>query len=82
MGWRGPRNPLTVDQGHLLQGRSLTGVIEGDTVPARFIPMLLALHADGSFPFERLVTTFPFADIGAAVAAARAGAVVKPVLVL
>lgn len=82
VGWRGPRNPLTVDQGHLLQGRSLTGVIEGDTVPARFIGQLLRLHADGWFPFERLITTFPFAEIGAAAEAARAGTVVKPVLVL
>ena len=82
VGWRGPRNPLTVDQGHLLQGRTLTGVIEGDTVPGRFIPRLLELHAAGRFPFERLITTFPFADIGAAVAAARAGEEVKPVLVL
>jgi aryl-alcohol dehydrogenase len=71
-----------VDQGHLLQGRTLTGVIEGDTVPGRFIPRLLELHAAGRFPFERLITTFPFADIGAAVDAARRGRVVKPVLVL
>ena len=82
VGWRGPRNPLTVDQGHLLQGRSLTGVIEGDTVPGRFIPQLLELHAAGRFPFERLVQTFPFDRIGEAVEAARAGRVVKPVLVL
>jgi len=82
VGWRGPRNPLTVDQGHLLQGRTLTGVIEGDTVPGRSIPRLLELHAAGRFPFERLITTFPFAEIGAAVDAARRGQVVKPVLVL
>ena len=81
VGWRGPRNPLTVDQGHLLQGRSLTGVIEGDTVPGRFIPRLLELHAAGRFPFERLVQAFPFDRIGEAVDAARAGRVVKPVLV-
>ena len=37
LGFRGPRNPITIDQGHLLFGRTLTGVIEGDIDPHRFI---------------------------------------------
>jgi aryl-alcohol dehydrogenase len=80
VGFRGPRNPVRIDQGHLLYGRSLVGVIEGDVDPHHFIPRLLALQRDGRFPFERLITSFPFADIADAIDAARSGAAIKPVL--
>lgn len=81
LGFRGPRNPVTIDQGRLLFGRSLTGVIEGDVDPRAFVPRLLELQAAGRFPFERLVTRFALDDIAAAVEAARRGDVVKAVLV-
>ena len=77
LGFRGPRNPVTIDQGRLLFGRSLHGVIEGDADPQRFIGRLIDL----GLPLERLVTRYAFADIGEAIAAARSGAAVKPVLV-
>ncbi len=73
-------NNITVDQGHLLLGRTLTGVIEGDTDPHVFIPQLTRLWREGKFPFERLVKTFPFTAINDALDAARSGDVVKPVL--
>jgi aryl-alcohol dehydrogenase len=77
LGFRGPHNPLMIDQGRLLFGRSLHGVIEGDADPQRFIPRLLGL----GLPLERLVTRYPFAAVGEALAAARSGAAVKPVLI-
>ncbi|MFD6549395.1 NAD(P)-dependent alcohol dehydrogenase [Streptomyces sp. NPDC058398] len=66
--------------GLLAKGVRVHGVIEGDSDPGRLIPELVGLHGRGLFPLERLVTTFPFEDIGAAVAALRDGSVVKPVL--
>jgi aryl-alcohol dehydrogenase len=36
-------NDITVDQGHLLFGRTLTGVISGDADPHTFIPRLTRL---------------------------------------
>ncbi|QNP66589.1 NAD(P)-dependent alcohol dehydrogenase [Streptomyces genisteinicus] len=66
--------------GLLAKGVRVHGVIEGDSDPRRFLPELIALHRRGLFPLERLVTTFPFEEIGAAVAAMRDGSVVKPVL--
>jgi aryl-alcohol dehydrogenase len=75
LGYRGPRNPVTVDQGRLLFGRSLHGVIEGDADPQAFIPQLVDL------PLDRLVTRYPFTEIAAALDAARSGAAIKPVLV-
>lgn len=66
--------------GLLSKGVRVHGVVEGDSDPGRFIPELIGLHRRGLFPLERLVTTFPFEDIGAAVAAMEDGSVVKPVL--
>ncbi len=77
LGYRGPRNPITIDQGRLLFGRSIQGVIEGDADPQAFIPRLAGL----GLPLRRLVTTYPFADIASALDAARSGAAIKPVLV-
>ena len=64
----------------LLPGRSLTGILEGDSMPQVFIPELLALHGAGKFPFDRLITHFDFAEINEAEAASNEGRVVKPVL--
>ncbi|MDT0430789.1 NAD(P)-dependent alcohol dehydrogenase [Streptomyces salyersiae] len=66
--------------GLLAKGVRIHGVIEGDSDPGRFIPELIGLYERGLFPLDRLVTTFPFEDIGAAVAAMRDGSAVKPVL--
>jgi aryl-alcohol dehydrogenase len=66
---------------HLMSGgRRLQGIIEGDAVPQLFIPKLLDLYGRGQFPFDRLVRFYPFAQIGDAIAASRAGAAIKPVL--
>ena len=80
VGFRGPKNPVGVNQGHLLQGRSLRGVIEGDADPHELIPQLVQMWADGRFPFDKLITTYAFDDIATAIADFRAGSVVKPVL--
>ncbi|MGX1807526.1 NAD(P)-dependent alcohol dehydrogenase [Nocardia sp. NPDC055321] len=64
----------------VLTGKSVHGCLEGDSVPARFIPELLALHAAGRLPLERLVRPYPHTDIDRALADQRAGHVVKPVL--
>ena len=67
--------------GHLLVGRRLSGVIEGDANPMAFIPRLIELYRAGKFPFDRLVKTFPFSNINEAIEAANSGSVIKPVLV-
>ncbi|MBW8483076.1 NAD(P)-dependent alcohol dehydrogenase [Actinomadura parmotrematis] len=73
--------PYTLDPGLMLSGRTVRGIIEGDAVPQRFIPKLIELWRQGRFPFDRLVATYPLADIGRAEADALAGEVVKPVLI-
>ncbi|GAA3184110.1 MULTISPECIES: NAD(P)-dependent alcohol dehydrogenase [Streptomyces] len=80
VGFQGVDNELTINQGHLLFGRSLVGVIEGDADPQEFIPRMIALHREGRFPFDRLISTFPVEKINEAIDAAHHGAVVKPVV--
>jgi aryl-alcohol dehydrogenase len=78
-GW-GP-NPVQIDLTDvLLRGLTLRGVLEGDSVPEEFIPELISYVVDGRFPVDRLVTEFPFDRIDEAIAAMKAGDVVKPVL--
>lgn len=76
LGFRGPRNPVTVDQGRLLFGRSLHGVIEGDADPRTFIPQLIERGITAAL----FSTPYAFADIGRALADARSGITIKPVL--
>ncbi|WP_040831206.1 NAD(P)-dependent alcohol dehydrogenase [Nocardia jiangxiensis] len=80
VGFQGASNEITIDQGHLLFGRSLVGVIEGDAIPAQFIPRMIELYQAGRFPFDRIIDTFDFADINAAIEAVHAGSVIKAVL--
>lgn len=81
VGFQGLEHEITIDQGHLLLGRRLSGVIEGDADPQKFVPQLIELYREGKFPFDRLVKTYPFEQINEAVAASESGTVIKPVVV-
>lgn len=81
VGVRGRANPIEVDQTKLVgKGQTLRGVVEGDSVPSTFVPLLIDLYRAGRFPLDRMVTTFPFEQINEAVAATRDGRAVKAVL--
>ncbi|MGW2572125.1 NAD(P)-dependent alcohol dehydrogenase [Streptomyces sp. NPDC001537] len=62
------------------KGLSVHGVIEGDARPADFLPWLIDRYREGKLPVERLVTSFPFAEIETAAQAAVSGQAVKPVV--
>lgn len=62
------------------QGRTVRGVIQGDSEPDIFIPHLVDLFVEGKLPIDRLVTFYDFADINRAAADAVAGTTIKPVL--
>jgi aryl-alcohol dehydrogenase len=80
LGLKSLTNEITIDQGHLLLGRTLTGVIEGDADPHTLIPELIELWRAGKFPFDKLIQTFPLDKINDAIDSFRSGLVVKPVL--
>ncbi|HTH04981.1 MAG TPA: hypothetical protein VL916_03885 [Ilumatobacteraceae bacterium] len=71
---------VSLDMNTILFGRGVRGIIEGDSVPDEFIPRLVELHAQGRFPFDKLVTPFRFDEIQQAVDASEQGRVVKAVL--
>jgi aryl-alcohol dehydrogenase len=81
VGFQGLEHEITIDQGHLLLGRRLSGVIEGDADPRTFVPALIELYREGKFPFDRLIKTFPFSQINEAIAMAKRGEVIKPVVI-
>lgn len=71
-----------LDIGSLLPiGAQISFVVEGDSVPANFIPNLVALHRAGQFPFDRLIRTYQFAEINQAFEDSAAGVTLKPVVV-
>jgi aryl-alcohol dehydrogenase len=61
-------------------GKTLVGAIEGDAVPQVFIPRLIAMYQAGMFPFDELITVYPFDQIEKAIEDTRTGAAVKAVL--
>lgn len=78
-----PRGDWSVDVAHLLAGgRKLQGIIGGSANPQTFIPMLVAYWQQGRFPFDRLIQTYPFADIARAWDDATTGRTIKPVLIM
>ena len=67
--------------GMITFGQRVIGIMEGDSDPQTFIPELIAAHREGRFPFDRLVRTFPLAEINHAIAAQSRGECVKVVLI-
>ena len=66
--------------GLLKLGQKMVSIIQGDAVPQKMIPKLIKLFRAGRFPFDRLIRSYEFKDINRAVADAKRGRVIKPVL--
>jgi aryl-alcohol dehydrogenase len=75
-----PGTEVVLDMDKIMNGRTVKGIIEGDAVPNQFIPKLIELYKQGRFPFDRLITFYPFDDIEKAVQDMEKGRVIKPVL--
>jgi aryl-alcohol dehydrogenase len=61
-------------------GRTLRGVIEGESVPEEFLPKLIDLWQQGRFPVDQIISHYDFDEINQAARDAEEGRVVKPVL--
>lgn len=71
---------FTLDMNSILFGRTVRGIIEGDSVPDVFIPQLVDLWAQGRFPFDKLVRFYPLDKINDAVEASERGEVLKAIV--
>ncbi|MGV9797685.1 NAD(P)-dependent alcohol dehydrogenase [Mycobacterium sp. NPDC003449] len=64
----------------ILNGRSIRGIVEGDSLRQVFIPQLIELYRQGRFPFDRLITFYSFDQINQAAEDSANGTTPKPVL--
>jgi aryl-alcohol dehydrogenase len=65
---------------HMISGRVIRGIIEGDADPVRFIPFLVERFLEGEFPIDRIAEFYPFEQINAAVSASTSGRTIKSIL--
>jgi aryl-alcohol dehydrogenase len=77
-----PGTEVTLNMDLIMNGRTVKGIIEGDAIPDLFIPELIDLYRVGKFPFDRMITFYPFEEINKAVEDMEKGLVIKPVLKL
>jgi aryl-alcohol dehydrogenase len=72
---------VNFDQLHIMTGgRSIRGIVEGDSHPDVFIPALIDLFTQGRFPLDKLLSFYPFERINDAIHDSEAGTAVKPVV--
>jgi aryl-alcohol dehydrogenase len=64
----------------LTGGRVVRGIVEGDSVPELFLPLLHRLWEQGRFPVDRLMRFYDFDDIEQAARDAESGQTIKAVL--
>jgi aryl-alcohol dehydrogenase len=76
LGQKYPFSPSEV----FTRAASLIGIIQGSAVPRVFLRSLLEFHAQGRFPFERMIRHYELPDINRAFEDAQAGRAIKPVL--
>ena len=74
VGASGPDAEIVVNETHFMSGgRRLMGVVEGEANSDVYIPTLIRLWQQGRFPFDKLITFFPFDKINDAIAASANG---------
>lgn len=66
----------------MVGGKSIRGIVQGDSMPDEFIPQMVDLFMSGRLPIDKLIRIYPFAAINEAIADAERGAVIKPVILL
>lgn len=64
----------------LLSGKTIRGIVEGDSVPNVFIPQLIELYKQGRFPFDKLIKFYSLDQINIAAADSENGSAIKPVI--
>lgn len=71
---------LELDYRVLNNGRSVTYVVEGDSVPDLLIPQLINLYKNGLFPFDQMIRFYELDQINQAVADSESGITLKAII--
>ena len=61
-------------------GKSIQGIVEGDSTTKIFIPQLVELYLQGRFAFDKLVKYYDFKDINQAAKDSAEGITLKPIV--
>lgn len=77
-----PEMNIDVHNDLMAEGKSMIGVIEGDSVPRVFIPKLIEFYKAGKFPFDKLIKFYNFDQINQAFEDSANGSAIKPILKL
>jgi aryl-alcohol dehydrogenase len=75
-----PGTDVAIEMPFLQQGRTVRGVVQGESLPQEFIPRLVDLIVAGKFPIQKMIKFYDFADINLAAAESSSGVAIKPVL--
>jgi aryl-alcohol dehydrogenase len=73
---------VTFDMPFLQFGRTVHGVIQGESHPQEFIPRLVDYLMQGKMPVERMMRFYPLSDINRAAEDSSSGRTIKPVLLM
>jgi aryl-alcohol dehydrogenase len=71
---------VSLEMPFLQFGRTVRGVIQGESHPQQLIPMLTDFLLQGRMPVDRMITFYPLADINRAAQESNSGSTIKPVL--
>lgn len=75
-----PEMNFDVHNDIMAEGKTVMGVIEGDSIPKLFIPQLVEYYKNGQFPVDKLVKFYNFEEINEAFEDSKKGVTVKPIL--
>jgi len=64
----------------MIPGKTIRGILQGESIPQVFIPQLVELHAQGRFPFDKLVKFYELDQINQAAADSEKGTTIKPII--
>ena len=71
---------VSLDCQNILNGRTIRGIVEGDSIPDVFIPQLIDLFMQGRFPFDKMVSFYSLDQINKAAEDSEKGKVIKAVI--
>lgn len=63
----------------MLKGKSIMGVVQGDSTPEVHIPLMVDLYMSGLFPFDRMISKYKLEEINEAIEDQKVGKVTKVV---
>ena len=66
--------------GVMTAGKTIVGIVEGDSVPDLFIPSLVELYQQERFPFDKLVKFYSLEQINQAAEDSEKGITIKPIV--